>query len=156
MRLTLLLWAAACAACAQTAEAEKQAVIQTVERTFQAMAARDAAALAALLLPGAKFFSVRKDGTVAASTDDEFVARIAAMKETPLERMWNPTVLLRGRLASLWADYDFHRAGKFSHCGVDSVQLLRTSEGWKIASIAYTVEQEGCAPSPLGPPAPPR
>ena len=52
----------------------------------------------------------------------------------------------------VWAPYDFHVNGAFSHCGVDVFSLVRTAEGWRIAAVAYTVEREGCAPSPLGPP----
>ena len=51
------------------------------------------------------------------------------------------------------APYDFHRDGEFSHCGVDAFTLVRTESGWKISGGVYTVETEGCAPSPLGPPA---
>ena len=58
-----------------------------------------------------------------------------------------------GSVAVLWADYDFHLNGKFSHCGIDSFTLLKTTAGWKIAAVADTRETTGCAPSPLGPPA---
>jgi hypothetical protein len=44
--------------------------------------------------------------------------------------------------------------GKFSHCGVDAITLVRTDAGWRIASFVYTVEETGCAPSPLGAPQP--
>lgn len=153
MRLAWALMAMACSLCAQTADAERQAVIRTVERTFQAMASRDAAALAGLLLPGARLFAIRPDGIVSVSSGEDFAARIAGMKEVPLERIWNPDVRVSGRLATLWAESDFHRDGQFSHCGVDAIQLLRTPEGWKIAGIAYTVQKEGCTPGPPGPPA---
>lgn len=152
MKLALLCLLAACLAFAQPQDAEKQAVIQTVERTFQAMAARDAAALRATLFPGAQFHAVRPDGSVITATSEEFITRIAAAKETPLERMWNPAVLISGRLAALWAEYDFHRGSQFSHCGVDAVHLVKTPDGWKITAIAYTMQKDNCPPSPLGPP----
>jgi hypothetical protein len=66
--------------------------------------------------------------------------------------MWNPKVLIHGGLAVVWADYDFHLNGKFSHCGVDSVTLVTVSGAWKISGIAYTMETSECTPSPLGPP----
>ncbi|MFZ5928242.1 MAG: nuclear transport factor 2 family protein [Acidobacteriota bacterium] len=153
MKLAPLCILAALSAFPQTQDAEKQAVIHTVERTFQAMAARDAAALRATLFPGAQFHAVRPDGSVSAAASEEFIARIAAAKEPPLERMWNPAVLISGRLAALWAEYDFHRGAQFSHCGVDAAHLIKTAEGWKITSIAYTVQKDNCPLSPLGPPA---
>ncbi len=152
MKPALLFLLAALPAFPQSQDAEKQAVIQAVERTFHAMAERDAAALRATLFPGAQFHALRPDGSVSAAASEEFISRIAAAKEPPLERMWNPAVLISGRLAALWAEYDFHRGAQFSHCGVDAVHLVKTAEGWKITAIAYTVQKDNCPPSPLGPP----
>jgi hypothetical protein len=77
--------------------------------------------------------------------------RLADSKDALLERMWEPKVLLRGPIAVVWAEYDFHRNKTFHHCGFDSVNLLKTAEGWKISGIAYTSETTGCKASPLGP-----
>jgi hypothetical protein len=53
----------------------------------------------------------------------------------------------------LWTPYDLYRNGSFSHCGVDAFTLVRGTRGWLVASVIYTIEPTGCAPSPLGPPA---
>lgn len=152
MKLEWFCLLAALLACAQPVDREKRSVIQTVERFFQAMAARDAAALRATLFPGAQFHAVRPDGSVSALASEEFFTRIAAARETPLERMWNPAVNISGRPAALWAEYDFHRGSRFSHCGVDAVTRVKTPEGWKIPGIACTVGDGKCPPSPPGPP----
>lgn len=68
-----------------------------------------------------------------------------------VERMWDPTVQVHGAIATLWAPYDFYVNHTFSHCGVNAVQLIRSAEGWRVANWIWTVEPEGCAPSPLGP-----
>lgn len=65
--------------------------------------------------------------------------------------MWAPQVSIAGRLASLWAPYDFHRDGKRTHCGINQVNLVKTPEGWRIATLIYTVQTTGCPDSPLGP-----
>jgi hypothetical protein len=65
--------------------------------------------------------------------------------------MWDPLVLVHGRIAVVWAPYDFHINGEFSHCGVDAFTLIKTENGWQIAGAAYTIEPKGCAASPLGP-----
>jgi hypothetical protein len=57
---------------------------------------------------------------------------------------------MQGRIATVWAPYDFWIDGKFSHCGVDAFDLIKTDKGWRIAGGAYTVELK-CEPSPLGP-----
>lgn len=132
--------------------AEKDDVVAAVQRTFDAMEARDVQALRASVLPEAQFFVVLEDGKVRAVSLDQFAARLGEAKEPLLERMWKPRVLISGRLASVWTPYDFHRGGKFSHCGIDAVHLLKTSDGWKLSSIAYTMQTKGCKASPLGPP----
>ena len=58
--------------------------------------------------------------------------------------MWDPRVLVRGTTANVWAEYDFHLSGKLTHCSVDSVSLVKTEQGWRIAGIVYTVENQGC------------
>jgi hypothetical protein len=140
-------------AAATAGAAEKDPVVAAVENLFRAMAAHDEAALRALLTPAGRVLAVR-EGKLSEASHEDFIARIAASKETLLERMWNPEVRLDGGLATLWAPYDFHRGAKLSHCGFDSVTLVKTTEGWRIAGIAYTVTGAArCAPSPLGPPA---
>jgi hypothetical protein len=75
-----------------------------------------------------------------------------AGKERLLERMWNPEVKVHGGIATLWAPYDFYRDGKFSHCGIDAFDLVRTAAGWQIVGATFTIERTNCPPSPLGPP----
>ena len=64
----------------------------------------------------------------------------------------NPEVRIHGTIATVSTPYDFHRDGKFTHCGTDVFSLVKTAEGWKIAGAMWTIQRVGCAPSPLGPP----
>ena len=66
--------------------------------------------------------------------------------------MWDPMVQVQDRVAMVWAPYDFHLDGEFSHCGIDVFTLLKGAEGWQVTSITYNVVREGCPPSPLGSP----
>jgi hypothetical protein len=139
---------------------EEKAVIAAVQRFFDTMAACDAAGMRAVLEPEGRFFRLAKgpDGADAIrnSSNAEFLARLGPCPERFLERMWEPQVRVHQGLATLWAPYDFWRGATFSHCGIDAFDLVKTASGWKIVGGAYTVEPEGCAPSPLGPPpAPP-
>ena len=131
---------------------EKDAVVATVQKLFDAMSAHDSEAAKAVVIPEGRLYATRDGRAISASTLEQFAARLSTMKEPMLERMWNPTVLIRGSIAQVWAEYDFHLNGKFHHCGIDSVSLVKGTDGWKIAGIVYTSETSGCAPSPLGPP----
>lgn len=119
------------------------------------MKSHDSAAAASLFVPGATLASVGKDGKASVIPFEKFVEHIGSGKGSWLERIWNPQVLESGSIAIVWADYDFHLNGQFSHCGVDSFSMLKTESGWKIAAISDTRNSSNCAPSPLGPPAKP-
>jgi len=69
-----------------------------------------------------------------------------------LERMWDPIAMVHGPLAMVWRPYDFWVAGEWSHCGIDSLTLVGTDDGWKVSSISYTSEISDCLESPLPPP----
>ena len=134
---------------------DSAAVVAVVQRLLDAMASRDTATARALLVPGSRVISLRPgsaNATPRVQTDSAFIRSLAAPREALLERMWSPAVRIHAGLAELWAPYDFHLGGRFSHCGVDSFTLMRGASGWQIVGIAYTVETAGCAPSPLGPP----
>ena len=129
---------------------EEGKVTAAVQRLFDAMAAHDATAIRSAFVNDARLVAVRADGPVSVTAADGFATRVGTVKEAYLERMWEPKVLVRGAIAELWAPYDFHRDGKFTHCGIDSVSLVKVEGDWKIAGISYTVETKNCPTSPLG------
>ncbi len=138
-----------------TAQSEEQAVLAAVQGFFDSMESKDVAAARKVTLPEGVFVSVREeDGTksIRSFSNQEFVDRLPAGTEQILERMWEPKVMIHQDIAVVWTRYDFHRDGKFSHCGIDAFQLVSTNDGWKIAGGTYTVERTDCPESPLGPP----
>jgi hypothetical protein len=69
------------------------------------------------------------------------------------ERGFRPTVLVSGPLAVVWLPYDLYVNGSWSHCGIDAFTLVRNAGAWKIAALAWTVEQPpACERHPDGPP----
>jgi hypothetical protein len=135
------------------AQSPRDSVIAVVNEFFRAMTARDTAALARIQVSGAMHYEVRETDTLAfwERSGAAWLRQMAASQDTVVERIWNPTILLRGSLATLWAPYDIYRNGQFLHCGVDAFTLMRPKVGWQIAAVAFTMEPTGCAPSPLGP-----
>jgi hypothetical protein len=137
------------AASAAASPAETQAVLATVQRLFDAMRTKDTAAFRDVFEPNARLVGMRSrpngEQIVQVLPWDRFGALMAADTRGPwIERAWSPEVRIRGTLATVWAEYDFHFGQKPSHCGVDAVQLLKTAAGWKIVSIADTYEPTGC------------
>jgi hypothetical protein len=129
--------------------AEEKAVLATVQRMFDAMRTKDTAAFRDIFEPNAKLVGIRTrpngEQAVQVLPWEQFGAFMARDTRGPwIERAWSPEVRIRGTLATVWAEYDFHFGQTPSHCGVDAVQLLKTSAGWKIVSIADTYELTGC------------
>lgn len=140
-------------ALAQSAGTERDAVLKTVQAFFDTMAAKDVEGARAILQPQGRFHAIRiRDGKpeVRGFSNEEYFADLKASKQQMRERIWEPDVRVSGLIAAVWAPYDFWLDGKFSHCGVDQFDLIKTEDGWKIAGGVYTVEAK-CPPSPLGP-----
>ena len=133
---------------------DKTAVLAAVQKFFDTMSSRDAEGARQVLMPEGRMFSVREQNgqqVVRASVVEDYLKNLPNGKQQNRERMWNPEVRIHGAIASVWTPYDFWVDGKFSHCGIDIFDLVKTAEGWKISGATYTVERTGCAPSPLGP-----
>jgi hypothetical protein len=74
-------------------------------------------------------------------TSDAFAKLISGAKGGDLvEKMHSPTVWSSGDLAIVTGRYTFHVGDKFSHCGTNTFNLIRTDGGWKIANGASTLE----------------
>lgn len=130
---------------------EKAAVIATVQALFDAMAAKDSVTARSLLLPQGSSYITQpgNDSTPALNWSHENI--IYQMRKPEIrvrERMWNIDVQVHGRIAQLWANYDFYVNGQFRHCGIDAFTLVKEKDGWKIASGAFTVEKTGCQAPP--------
>lgn len=140
-------------ALAQSATTERDAVLKTVQTFFDTMTAKDVEGARAILQPQGRFHAIRiRDGKpdVRAFSNEEYFADLKASKQQMRERIWEPEVRVSGLIAAVRAPYDFWLDGKFSHCGVDQFDLIKTEDGWKIAGGVYTLEAK-CPPSPLGP-----
>ena len=143
--LLLLLF---CAAPAQAGPREdRREVLAAVQRLFDAMAARDQAALMAAVIPEGRITSHRtRDGQTVVRTTGwaEWVQQVAGATQRLEEQMVDPQVRIRGSLATVWTYYTFHIDGAFSHCGIDLFDLAKVDGRWRILNISYTAETEGC------------
>lgn len=60
------------------------------------------------------------------------------------ERIQFETIKIDGPMAMAWTPYKFYYKGQFSHCGVNSFQLIKVNGAWKIQYIIDTRRKEGC------------
>jgi Putative lumazine-binding len=135
---------------------DRARVIAAVQSLFDAMERSDAELARKVLMPDARLFSAaERDGTVTVrpSTGESFIAGFSnPNRGKVLERMWDPDVRVQASIAQVWTRYDVHINGTFSHCRIDAFGLVKIDDSWKVASVMWTADRTGCAPSPLGPP----
>ncbi|HVN07204.1 MAG TPA: hypothetical protein VMT86_22450, partial [Bryobacteraceae bacterium] len=111
MHVQMMLVAALLAPLATYASDEKDA-IAVVQKTFDGLAARDAAMIRATMLPDARIFAVRGDAAPTGLSIDDFLSRIATVEGALLERFTaEPKVSIRGRMAQVWGEYEFLHDG---------------------------------------------
>lgn len=60
------------------------------------------------------------------------------------ERIVFTKILIDDNLASVWTDYQFYIGERFSHCGVNSFQLFKGDDGWKIIYLIDTRRKDNC------------
>lgn len=121
----------------------------TINTMFSAMKNGDATAFKSAFTdnPLLQTISRNKEGKTAVMSEDiaefaEFVGKLK--KDSADERIQFETVKVDGPLAIAWTPYQFYHNGKFSHCGVNSFQLVRIEGVWKIQYIIDTRRRAGC------------
>lgn len=146
--LLILTFAFAVSTQAQTApnDARKEA-IATIDRLWEAMKSKNADAIRAVFMPDGQLVAIDKprDGNGLSKTRtltaDAFAKMISEAKAPDfIERMPQPEVKIFGDMAVVHGRYTFHVGDKFSHCGTNTFNLVRTETGWKIANAASTLE----------------
>lgn len=150
LTLAVLALLATAPLAAQSADAEKSAVMAVVTRLFDGMRAGDSAMVRSVFHPKASLTTaVVRQGTP--TVEFEGIEGFITAVGTPHAEVWderikNPQVLVDGSFASVWVDYGFYLGGKFSHCGIDAFQLAKVGTDWKIVALGDTRRRQGCAP----------
>jgi hypothetical protein len=143
--LTCFLFATIITARAQQTnsnDTEQMAVKAVIENMFTAMKTSDTNLLKTCFSPTALFQTVvSKDNQVIVKDQSvrDFVNSIGKQPAGMLdERIVFETVKTDKDLAIAWTPYQFYIKDKYSHNGVNSFQLVKMKEGWKIQYIIDT------------------
>lgn len=127
---------------AQNAEDSVKAVINQL---FAAMKGADAASLKDCFADSAILQTITSTGQVRNENVEDFVKQVASLpKGDADERIKFDLVRVDDGLAIAWTPYQFYYKGNFSHCGVDSYQLVRVNGRWKIQYLIDTRRKQNC------------
>jgi hypothetical protein len=141
--LSLLLIFAVIQSQAQTAEDSVKTVIN---KLFQAMKTSDGMSLKECFADSAILQTITAAGRIRNESVSAFVEQIGKLpKDAADERIEFDVVKTDAALATVWTPYQFFYNGKFSHCGVNSFQLVRLNGNWKIQYLIDTRRKAPCS-----------
>lgn len=134
---------------AASAQNDEAAIKQTITRMFDGMRLGDTAMIRSAFSSQGILQTVAKDknGNVFVDSKplDSFIIFIGRPhKETYDERIQFELIRIDGELAIAWTPYKFYVGDKFSHCGVDSYQLVKLNGQWKIQYLIDTRRKHNC------------
>jgi hypothetical protein len=131
------------------AQNEEKAVKAAINRFFEGMEKGDTALLKKSCTddPVLQSYMADKEGKMMIYSEDfadlmQFIG--TPSKDKYKEEIEFDAIHVEKSLASVWTPYIFYVNGKISHCGTNSFQLVKTSEGWKIQYIIDTRRKQGC------------
>ena len=131
------------------AQSEEDKVKVPINAMFDAMRKSDTALLRSAFAPTAVLQTIakNKEGNVIVRTDklDEFIGFLAK-PHTDIydERIRFDIIKIDADLAIAWTPYQFYIGSNFSHCGVNSFQLVKINGEWKIQYVIDTRRKQGC------------
>ncbi len=132
------------------AQSQSLSVQQTIESFFDGFHARDSIKMKETISNHLILQTVIKDSsgnaTLKSQGVKEFYKAIANIQKSTefQEKLLSFQVQEDGTMAHAWTPYEFWIGGKFSHCGVNSFQLLKEMGGWKIIYLIDTRRKEQC------------
>ncbi|KFC21410.1 nuclear transport factor 2 family protein [Epilithonimonas lactis] len=117
----------------------------SINSLFDGMKTSDSTKITNAFSKTAVLQTIAKNGEVKNENIKDFAVSISkAVKGSLDERITFSNILIDGNLASVWTPYEFYYQGKFSHCGVNSFQLVKTNNEWKIQYIIDTRRNDNC------------
>lgn len=131
------------------AQSDEEAVKEVIISMFDGMRAKNAEQIISAFSKDAIMQTIQNtpEGTVIGSnTVAEFANSIGSVPaETYLdERLTDFVINVDANMATAWTPYQFYVNEKFSHCGVNSFQLVKFEGQWKIVYIIDTRRKEAC------------
>ena len=123
-------------------------VLEVVTALFDGMRAGDTTAMRATFHPEVRLFTTgTRDGRPVATRVpvEQWLQGVAQSGAFLDERLHDPVVRVSDNLATVWTGYSLYVDDRFSHCGVDAFQLVRTADGWKITQVTDTRRTQDCA-----------
>ena len=120
-------------------------IIKPIENLFNAMKSADSLGVKNAFSGSAIMQTFGKNQEIRTDKVEDFAKQVGASQAGDLdERFTISEILVDGNMASVWVPYQFYYKGNFSHCGVNSFQLAKINNEWKIQYIIDTRRKDNC------------
>ena len=120
-------------------------IIKPIENLFNAMKFVDSLGVKNAFSNSAIMQTFGKNQEIRTDKVEYFAKQVGASQAGDLdERFTISKILVDGNMASVWVPYQFYYKGNFSHCGVNSFQLAKINNEWKIQYIIDTRRKDNC------------
>ena len=120
-------------------------IVKPIETLFNSMKSADSLGVKNAFSGSAIMQTFGKNQEIRTDKVEDFAKQVGSSKVGDLdERFTISKILVDGNMASVWVPYQFYYKGNFSHCGVNSFQLAKINNEWKIQYIIDTRRKENC------------
>jgi len=131
------------------AQDEEAAIKTVINSMFDGMRKTDSALIRSAFAPKAILQTIakNKEGKTLVRSEpvDSFIMAVTRPhKEVYDERITFDLVKVDADLGIAWTPYQFFIDNKFSHCGVNSFQLVKIEGHWKIQYLIDTRRKQDC------------
>lgn len=146
----LLLFTFCLTTTALQAQDERYEIKQVVQELFDGMRAGDTSSMVKLFAQEEmEMKTVYKDKAGQVQLNSGSLSGWMRSVGTPHDEVYDERlgaydIQIHGDMASMQVEYYFFVGEKFSHCGVNFLQFVKTNGGWKIMNVADTRIREGC------------
>ncbi len=154
MRSILFLFILFCSVPMHAQGSEEVNVKKTIDEFFEGFHRKDSVAVRKTVTGTIELHTIgkNKEGNESISSVPfgNFLQAIVKIPDSVQfrELLLSYNIQVDGSMAHAWTPYEFWLNDSFSHCGVNSFQLFKEGETWKILSIMDTRRKENCYPMP--------
>lgn len=114
-------------------------IVKPIENLFNAMKSADSHGVKNAFSGSAIMQTFGKNQEIRTDKVEDFAKQVGGSQAGDLDEKFTISkILVDGNMASVWVPYQFYYKGNFSHCGVNSFQLAKINNEWKIQYIIDT------------------
>ncbi len=131
-------------------KSDQEAVQRTIETFFEGFHKQDSLLMKSVLSKELVLQTTgrTKEGKTQFRSDNikKLITGIVSIPDSVVfeEKLTSWSIQVDRTMANAWVGYEFWMNGEFSHCGINSFQLINFDGDWKIIYLIDTRGREGC------------